>query len=119
MVWGLHGEPGVAREKLLPADELVEKMMKELLADLPFKKGDEVCLLLNDLGATTMMELLIINRKVSRILKESGIKVYDTVLGSFCTTQEMAGFSISLMKLDDELKGYYDTAADSMSYCKV
>ena len=116
---GLHGEPGVSREKMLPADKLVDKMMDELLSDLPFKSGDEVCLLVNDLGATTMMELYIVNRRVHHLLKEEGIKIYDTIIGSFCTCQEMAGFSISLMKLNTELRKYYDMPADSPGFRKV
>jgi dihydroxyacetone kinase-like protein len=113
---GVHGEPGVGREKLMPADAIVEKMMSLILADLPFQAGDEVCLLINDMGATTMMELLIVNRKVRQILREKGIHVHDTVMGAFATTQEMAGFSITLMKLDDELKPYYDMPAASFGY---
>ena len=66
-----------------------------------------------------MMELLIANRKIRQILEEEGISVYDTVIGSFCTSQEMAGFSISLMKLDDELKKYYDMLTDSFGFKKV
>ncbi len=116
---GLHGEPGVSREKMLPADALVEKMMDKILHDLPFRSGDEVCLLINDLGATTMMELLIVNRKARQILRDKGIAVYDTQIGSFCTSQEMAGFSISLMKLDDELKKYYDLPASSFAFTKA
>jgi dihydroxyacetone kinase-like protein len=115
---GLHGEPGVSRQKMLPADPLVEQMMDKILADLPFQSGDEVALLINDLGSTTMMELLIINRKVRQILREKNIAVYDTVVGSYCTCQEMAGFSITLLKLDDELKKYYDMPASSLGYVK-
>ena len=91
--------------------------MAPILADLPFVSGDEVCLLINNMGATTMMELLIVNRKIRQILSEKGIAVYDTVMGAFATTQEMAGFSISLMKLDEELKRYYDMPAASFG-CK-
>jgi dihydroxyacetone kinase-like protein len=116
---GLHGEAGVSREKMLPADPMVEKMMNKLLPDLPFKSGDQVCLLINDLGATTMMELLIVNRKAHKMLREAGIRVHDTVIGSFCTCQEMAGFSITLMKLDDELGKYYDVPANSLGFRKV
>ena len=116
---GLHGEAGVSREKLLPADVLVEKMMAQILPDLPFRRGDEVCLLINDLGATTMMELLIVNRKVRQILRDSGITVYDTLMGRFCSSQEMAGFSITLLKLDDELKHYYDMPASSFGFTKT
>ena len=71
---GLHGEAGVSRGKMLPADLLVEKMMVRILADLPFESGDEVCLLINDLGATTMMELLIVNRRARQILGESPLR---------------------------------------------
>lgn len=115
---GVHGEPGVSREKLLPADTLVEKMMDRLLADLPFRGGYKVCLLVNDLGSTTMMELLIVNRKARQILRDAGIAVHDTVMGSFCTCQEMAGFSITLMKLDEELQKYYDLPARSFGFTK-
>jgi dihydroxyacetone kinase-like protein len=115
---GLHGEPGVSRQKLLRADALVDMMMDRILSDLPFRQGEEVCLLMNNLGATTMMELLIANRRVRQILANRDILVYDTVAGSFCTSQEMAGFSITLMKLDDELKRYYDMPASSFAFTK-
>ena len=115
---GLHGEPGVSREKLLSADPLVEKMMGKILPDLPLTGGDEVALLVNDLGSTTMMELLIVNRRVRQILRDKDIRVHDTVVGSYCTCQEMAGFSITLLKLDDELKKYYDLPASSPGFVK-
>lgn len=116
---GLHGEPGVSREKILAADPLVEKMMDRILADYPFKAGDEVCLLVNDLGSTTLMELLIVNRKIAQILREKKIRVHDTIVGSFCTCQEMAGFSITMMKLDEEIKKYYDMPANSLGFKKL
>jgi dihydroxyacetone kinase-like protein len=115
---GLHGEPGVYRDKMLPADALVEKMLERILPDLPFRPGDQVALLVNDLGATTMMELLIVNRKVHQILKDLNIQVYDTLAGSYCTCQEMAGFSITLLKLNDELRHYYDMPAHSFGYTR-
>lgn len=116
---GLHGEPGVSREKMLPADALADKMITQLVEDLPFQQGDEVCLLINDLGATTYMELLIANRRTHEILNEMGIRIYDTILGSYCTCQEMSGFSISMMKLDEELKTYYNMPADSLGFTKA
>jgi dihydroxyacetone kinase-like protein len=116
---GLHGEPGVSRQKMLPADALVEQMMERIIADLPFQAGDEVCLLINDLGATTMMELLIVNRKARQVLGDERILVHDTIIGSYCTCQEMAGFSITLMKLDDELKTYYDMPASCFAFTRV
>ena len=115
---GLHGEPGVSRQKLLRADALVDMMMDHILSDLPFRQGEKVCLLMNNLGATTMMELLIANRRVRQILADREISVYDTVIGSFCTSQEMAGFSITLMRLDDEIKRYYDMPASSIAFAK-
>ncbi len=116
---GLHGEAGVARGKMLPANQMVEDMLGRILADFPLKRGDEVCLLINNLGSTTMMELLIVNSKINAILNAEGIKIYDTAMGSFCTSQEMAGFSISLTKMDSELKKYYDLPADSFGFKKV
>ena len=115
---GLHGEPGVARGRMQPADELVADIMGRILVDLPFESGDRVCLLVNDLGSTTLMELLIVNRRVHQILRERNIAVHDTVVGSYCTCQEMAGFSISLMKLDEELRELYDLPVSSLSFTK-
>jgi phosphoenolpyruvate---glycerone phosphotransferase subunit DhaK len=115
---GLHGEPGVSRGPMKSADELVDLMMDRILPDLPYQSGDEVAVLINDLGATTTTELLIVNRHVREILSERGIRTYDTVIGSFCTSQEMAGASITLLRLDDELKHYYDMSADSFAYRK-
>jgi dihydroxyacetone kinase-like protein len=116
---GLHGEPGVMRSKMLSADELVDFMLEKILPDLPYRAGDDVCVLINNLGATTMMELLIVCRQAARILTEKGLHIHDTLLGSYCTSQEMAGFSISLLKLDEELKAYYDMPAQSLSFVKA
>lgn len=113
---GAHGEPGVAREKLKPADALVDQMLATILDDGLVRSGDEICLMLNDLGATTMMELLIVNRRLRRNLGDQGINVFDTKIGSWLTTQEMAGFSITIMKLDDELKTRYTMPARSWAW---
>jgi dihydroxyacetone kinase-like protein len=115
---GLHGEPGVGRSKMQTADALVDLMLERILGDLPFVRGDTVCVLLNNLGATTMTELLIINRRTQEVLVQKGITTHDTVVGTFCTSQEMAGFSISLMKLDDDLREYYDLPATSLAFTK-
>ncbi len=116
---GAHGEKGVKRQKLAPADEVVDQMMAPILADIPFRRGDEVALLINNLGATTMFELLIVNRRVRQILEREGIKVYRTYVGSWLTSQEMAGFSISLMKLDDELKHFLDLPCSSFGFTSL
>jgi len=116
---GAHGEPGVSRQKLAAADSVADQMMGVILADLPFRAGDEVALLINNLGATTMMELLIVNRRVRRILAEAGIRTYCTDIGRFLTCQEMAGFSISLLRLDEELKRYLDLPIRVLGYSRV
>lgn len=115
---GLHGEPGVRRQRFAPADVIVDQMMEQLLSDLPFGAGDEVCILLNDLGSTTLMELLIVNRRVRQTLEARRIRVHDTIMGAFCTSQEMAGCSISLLKLDKELRRFYDMPARSLGFTK-
>ena len=115
---GLHGEPGVASAKLGRADPLIADMLGRILADLPFASGDEVCLLVNDLGSTTWMELLVATRKAHAVLDATGIQVHDTVVGSFCTSQEMAGLSLTLMKLDPELEQCYDAPARSAAFTR-
>ena len=101
---GIHGEPGIGKGKLESSDEIVEKIMKTILDDLPYKSGDEVSVLINGLGATPLEELYIAYRKVAQILKEKKIKIYHPYIGEFATSMEMAGMSISLLKLDNELK---------------
>lgn len=113
---GGHGEPGVSREKIKPADALATDMMTRILDDMALEPGAEVALLLDDLGATTMMELAIVNRTVRRILRERGIAVHATDVGKYLTTQEMAGFSITLMQLDDELRHYLEQPARGLGY---
>lgn len=116
---GAHGEAGVARRKLAPADEVADQLMNKILTDLPFRRGDEVALLINNLGATTMMEMLIVNRRIRQVLDHQGIRVHRTDVGTWLTVQEMAGFSVTLMKLDDELKHYLDLPADSLGYSRM
>jgi dihydroxyacetone kinase-like protein len=111
---GAHGEPGVERTKMMSADEVTARMLDRIVADLPFKKGDRVALLVNSLGATTEMEMLIVNRRARAILADRGIEVVRTDIGPFFTCQEMAGFSISLMRLDEELLRYLDFPCKSL-----
>lgn len=115
---GLHGEKGVLRTKWQPADKLVEKMYDQIKEDMEPEKGDEVCVLVNGLGSTTLIELSVVFRKLKQLLEKDGIKIYDSELNSYCTSQEMGGFSITLMKLDEELKGYYDMPCQSPYYAK-
>jgi phosphoenolpyruvate---glycerone phosphotransferase subunit DhaK len=101
---GIHGEPGIRRGKLKPADEIVDEMLIPILNDLPYVTGDEVSVLINGLGATPKEELYIMYRRVGQILEEKGIRVFKVYIGEFATSMEMAGASISLLKLDDELR---------------
>ncbi|KXG76965.1 PTS-dependent dihydroxyacetone kinase, dihydroxyacetone-binding subunit DhaK [Fervidicola ferrireducens] len=113
---GIHGEPGTMRTNIMKADEIVDHLMSKILADLPFESGAEVAVMVNGLGGTPLMELFILNRRVSQILDEKGIKVYRTYVGEFMTSLEMAGASITLLKLDDELKSLLDAPADTPAF---
>jgi dihydroxyacetone kinase-like protein len=115
---GLHGEAGIKRVDLMTADQTVKVILDLLMEDLPFKKGDEVIAVVNGYGSTTRMEMFIVIRGINFYLKEKGITVYSAEVGEFCTSQEMAGVSITLIKLDDEIKKYYDISADSPGYKK-
>lgn len=108
---GIHGEPGIRRGKLLTADEVVQEMMDKILPDLPYRKGDEVSVLMNGLGSTPKEELYVAYRKVSEILGKEGISVYRVYAGEFATSLEMTGFSISVLKLDEELKALLSKTA--------
>lgn len=110
---GIHGEPGIERGKLKTADEIAELMLNKVLEDLPFKTGDEVSVLVNGLGATAPSELFILYRKVYNMLKQIKIKVYKPFIGEYATSMEMKGASISLIKLDDELKSLLDAPCHS------
>ncbi len=109
---GIHGEPGTHRETLKPADELVDHLMGKILGDIDYT-GSDVAVMVNGLSSTPLMELYIVNKRVHEILKEKGIKVYKTMVGEYMTALEMAGFSISVLKLDDELKELLDAPADT------
>ncbi len=100
---GIHGEPGIRRGALKKADDIVQEMMEPVLKDLPFSAGDRVAVLINGLGATPKEEMYVLYRKVGLTLKERKISVYHVYVGEFATSLEMAGASISLIKLDDEL----------------
>lgn len=110
---GIHGEPGLERTKMKPADEVVEIMVSKILPDLPFASGDEVAVLVNSLGATPPEELFILYRRVQPLLSEAGISIYKPFIGEYATSMEMGGASISLLRLDDELKRLLDAPAYS------
>lgn len=110
---GIHGEPGIAREKIATAEELAVRMVDLVTKDLPIVSGDEVALLVNGLGGTPLQELYLLNNSVAAALENKNIKIYKTFVGNYMTAIDMAGASISLLKLDDELKSYLDASADT------
>ncbi|MCI8464650.1 MAG: dihydroxyacetone kinase subunit DhaK [Lachnospiraceae bacterium] len=111
---GHHGEPGIKVEPLKTADEMAAEMVNIILPDLPFASGDEVVVLLSGLGATPVMEQYIVYNKVEELLAEKGIKVYKAYVGNYFTSLEMMGVTLTVMKLDDELKECIDMPADSV-----
>ena len=112
---GIHGEPGTHKEKLRPADEIVDHILGKILADIDYT-GHEVAVMVNSSGATPLMELFIINNHVADVLAAKGIKVYKTFVGEYMTSLEMEGFSVSLLRLDDELKALLDAPADTIAF---
>ena len=111
---GIHGEPGTSREKLQPADVIVDHLMEKIMADIDYSDS-EVAVLINGGGATPAMELYILNNRVAQILAEKGIKVVKTYVGDYMTSIDMAGASISLLRLDDEMKELLAAPADTIA----
>ncbi len=111
---GHHGEPGINVQDLKTAKEMAALSLEQILPDLPFAGGDEVVVLVSGLGATPVMELYIYYDEVARILEEKGIKIYRPYVGNFFTSLEMMGVTLTLMKLDDELKELMDLDCYSM-----
>ena len=105
---GIHGEPGVRRGKLESADRITTVLLDTILADMPLAPGDEVSVLVNGLGATPQEELYVMYRQVHKILSGRGVKIHRPYIGEYATSMEMAGASVSLLKLDGELKPLLD-----------
>ncbi len=110
---GQHGEAGTGRMKLRTADETVELMLEMLLADLRIKEGEDLLVLINGAGATTLMELFILFRGVHRILKARGINLVRAKVGEFLTTQEQAGFQLMISRMDAEHVRLWDAPCDA------
>ena len=109
---GIHGEPGILREPLKPADAVVDDIMDRLFAEMPAGRGARVAVLVNSMGSTPLMELYVMNRRVHQRLASKGVAVHASWVGTYCTSLEMAGASITLMLLDDELIPLLDRACD-------
>jgi phosphoenolpyruvate---glycerone phosphotransferase subunit DhaK len=110
---GIHGEPGRTRMKLKPADEIVELLMEPILSDVPYKSGDEVLMFVNGLGGTPLIELFVIYRKAAEIAQARGIKVVRNLVGNYITSLEMAGTSITLLKMDRQLMELWDAPVNT------
>ncbi|WP_433521389.1 dihydroxyacetone kinase subunit DhaK [Nocardia pseudovaccinii] len=101
---GIHGEPGRRREKLMSADTIVDELLDAVLEDLPFSSGDRVALMVNGLGGTPIGELYVVYRRAHLRLAEAGITLGRNYVGEYCTALDMAGASITLVRLDDEIE---------------
>lgn len=113
---GHHGEPGIEVAPLESAEQIARRMCDVILADLPFKSSDEVVVLVSGLGSTPLMEQYILYGEVEKILESKGIKVHKSLVGNYFTSLEMAGATLSVMRLDDELKECFDYEADAVSF---
>lgn len=113
---GIHGEPGINRVQMATADEIATILTEKILADMTLSKQDEVAVMINGLGSTPEMELFIINQKVQSILQRKGIHVHETFVGEYMTSLEMGGCSVTLLKLDDELKELLAFSSDAPSF---
>ncbi len=110
---GIHGEPGVSREKTVNAKDLAERVVGRILEDMPIEKGSDTAVLLNGLGGTPVQELYILYNEVCRILEEKEINVYFNMVGNYMTSLDMAGASVSILILDNELKALLEAEADT------
>ena len=116
---GIHGEPGMVREKLQSADQITERMMTAILDDLTVAAGDKLVVMVNGLGATPPEELYVIYRKVHQILGDRGLRVHRAYVGEYATSMEMAGASITLCNVDDELAALFDAPAHTPFFTQV
>jgi dihydroxyacetone kinase-like protein len=108
---GIHGEPGRRRAKLVSADEIVDELLGAVVPDLPFGDGDRVALMVNGLGGTPISELYLLYGIAAKKLQAQGITIARNYVGEYCTSLEMAGASITLVKLDDEIEALLDAPA--------
>lgn len=115
---GLHGEPGIERTKMMPCSDMVDRMYRELKQEMQLKAGDEVAVLVNGLGSTPLLELNLVYYELYKRMHKEGLKVYDAEIKTYCTCMEMGGFSITFLKMDEELKPYYDAPCFSPYYAK-
>jgi phosphoenolpyruvate---glycerone phosphotransferase subunit DhaK len=109
---GIHGEPGRSREKLASANAIADELLEAVRSDLPYESGDEVALMINGLGGTPISELYILYGRAAQQLADKGINVTRSYVGEYCTSLDMAGASVTLVKLDDQLNQLFDAPAE-------
>ncbi len=110
---GIHGEPGVRRGKIEPANQVVDEIMEHILKDFPLSEGDEVYTLVNGLGGLPLMDQYIIHNHLEEVLREKGVKVYKSLVGNYATSMDMIGMGITIVKVDAELKELLDYPVDT------
>ncbi|MBQ4431998.1 MAG: dihydroxyacetone kinase subunit DhaK [Synergistaceae bacterium] len=113
---GIHGEPGTHRENISSVNAITDKLLERIFAEGIYAAGDEVALLVNGMGGTPLMELLIANKHANEVLAGKGLKVARTIVGNYMTSLDMEGFSLTVLKLDDELKKYLNAPADTPAF---
>lgn len=113
---GIHGEAGIEVRKMMTADEIAETMVETITKDMPLQSGDEVSVMVNGLGGTPMEEQLIVYRRVHQLLKDMGVRIVMPHIGEYATSMEMAGLSVTIFKLDAELKELLQAPAESPFY---
>ena len=116
---GHHGEPGIEVVPLETADKMAKRMTDVVLPDLPFESGDDVVVLVSGLGATPVMELYVLYNEIEKIISGKGINIYKSYVGNYFTSLEMSGATLTVMKLDDELKELIDLPCTSMGLTQV
>ncbi len=116
---GIHGEPGIEVHKMLSADEIAQRLVDTIEADMPVPPGSEICIVVNGLGATPLEELLIVYRRVALLMKSKGVSIFMPHIGEFATSMEMAGLSITVMRLDEDLKRWLSAPAITPFYTSL
>ena len=116
---GIHGEPGVNREEISPVNGIVDKLLGKILAEGIYNAGDEVAVMVNGMGGTPLMELFVANKHVADVLAAKGIKIAKTLVGNYMTSLDMEGFSITLLKVDEELKALLNAPADTPAFVQA
>ncbi|HDR5352367.1 MULTISPECIES: dihydroxyacetone kinase subunit DhaK [Bacillus cereus group] len=113
---GIHGEPGTHRISMIAANEMAELLLEHILSDMQLKIGDKVAVMVNGLGGTPLMELYILNKMINTILNKIGIDICKTYVGEYMTAIDMAGFSITLLKLDEQLTALLNDPANTTNW---